>query len=72
MDLDIDITFPTMYKKIDEMYLNDAEFTPEIVYTLSENVYRQELLVLFKLTEFNQQIINEAVFSLYEKIKEGN
>jgi hypothetical protein len=70
LNTDLDLSFPTMYKKIEEMYLNDVEFTPEIVYTLSENVYRQELLVLFKLTEFDQQTINDSVVSLYEKIKD--
>jgi hypothetical protein len=60
-----------MYKKIEEMYLNDPEFTPEIVYTLTENVYRQELLVLFKLTEFNQEEVNRLVLELYEAMKEN-
>jgi hypothetical protein len=69
--MDLDTTFPTMYKKIEEMYLNDPEFTPEIVYTLTENVYRQEMLVLFKLTEFNQQEINHIVLGLYETMKEN-
>jgi len=69
--MELDTTFPTKYKKIEEMYLNDPEFTPEIVYTLTENVYRQELLVLFKLNEFNQQEVNRSVLALYDTMKDN-
>jgi hypothetical protein len=60
-----------MYKKIEEMYLNDEEFTDEIVYTLTENTYRQELLAFFQLNEFDEKKINESVNTLYEKLKEN-
>ena len=68
--MDIDLSFPTLYKKIEEMYLADEEFTPEIVYTLTENIYRQELLAFFKLDEFKENI-NESVLTLYERIKDN-
>jgi len=60
-----------MYKKIEERYLNDEEFTDEIVYTLTENTYRQELLAYFQLDEFNEKLINESVIVLYEKLKDN-
>ena len=71
LSVDLDLTFPTMYKKVEEMYLNDPEFTSEIVYALTENIYRQELLVLFKLDEFDQQIINRKVLDLFHFLKEN-
>lgn len=70
--MDFDTSFPTLYKKVEEMYLLDPEFTPEVVYTLTENIYREELLVLFKLTTFDQEIINKKVISLYESIKDND
>lgn len=44
------------------MYLNDEEFTEEVVYTLTENTYRQEILLFFDLKEFDEKLVNESVY----------
>jgi len=61
----------SIYKKIEEMYLNDEEFSDEVVYTLTEHTYREELLAYFQLGEFDEKHINESVNALYDKLKEN-
>ena len=50
------------------MYL--GEFEEEVVYKLSEEMYRQEILAFFKLEAFEPHIIDEQIGLLYESIKE--
>ena len=65
----MDITFPTLYKRTEIMYL--GEFEEEVVYKLTEDIYRQEILKLFQLESFDVKIIDEKVYEIYEKIKDN-
>ena len=65
----MDTSFPTLYKRTELMYL--GEFEEEVVYALTENIYRQELLTLFGLHVFEPTIIDEKVGELYDIIKEN-
>lgn len=65
----MDTSFPTLYKRTEIMYL--GEFEEEVVYALTENIYRQELLKLFGLDAFEPNIIDEKVGELYDIIKEN-
>lgn len=67
----LNTSFPSIYKKIEEMYLNDPEFSDEVVFTLSENTYREEVLLLFGLEEFDETLINDSISELYEKLKDN-
>ena len=67
----MDLSFPTLYKKIEERYIDDDEFTPDIVYTLTENTYREELLKLFQLEVYSEEIIHTKVGELYSEMKES-
>lgn len=63
----MDFTFPTLYKRTELMYL--GEFEEEVVYSLTENIYRQELLKLFGEEIFNAEIVDKKVEELYEMLK---
>ena len=65
----MDTSFPTLYKRTELMYL--GEFEEEVVYSLTEDIYRQELLKLFGLEVFEADIIDKKVGELYEIIKEN-
>jgi hypothetical protein len=65
--MDLDLNFPTLYKRTEIMYL--GEFEEEIVFTLTENIYREELLKLFKLEYFDSKAIDEKIELLYNLIK---
>ena len=65
----MDTSFPTLYKRTEVMYL--GEFEEEVVYALTENIYRQELLTLFRLNVFEATIIDEKVGELYDIMKEN-
>jgi hypothetical protein len=67
----MDTSFPTLYKEIEKRYMGDKEFTPEIIYVLTENTYREELLKFFGVEYFDQEVINASILSLYDKIKEN-
>ena len=67
----LNLTFPTMYKKIAEMYEKEAGYTDEIIYSITERIYIWELMTLFNLTEFNEQVINNEILSLYELLKDN-
>lgn len=51
------------------MYL--GEFEEEVVYALTEDIYRQELLKLFKLEFFELETVDKKVEELYDTIKEN-
>jgi hypothetical protein len=61
----MNISFPSMYKKIEKEYLDEFKDT---VYTVTENVYRQEILKLFEMEEYDD-IINDKIQELYDKVK---
>ena len=65
----MDTSFPTLYKRTEIMYL--GEFEEDVVYALTEDIYRQELLKLFGLEVFEANIIDEKVRELYEIVKEN-
>lgn len=65
----MDITFPTLYKRTEIMYL--GEFEEDVVYTLTQDIYREELLKLFQLESFDANLLDEKVGELYEKIKDN-
>jgi ribonuclease HIII len=65
----MDLTFPTLYKKTEEMYLK--EFGEAVVYKLTENIYREEILKLFQVEIFDSKIVDEKIGELYEEIKEN-
>ena len=67
--MELDLTFPTLYKKTEIMYL--GEFEEEVVFKLTEDMYREELLTFFKLKSYDSKIIDEKIELLYEYIKEN-
>ena len=67
--MELNITFPTLYKRTEIMYL--GEFEEEVVFKLTEDIYRQELLTFFKLETYDSKIIDEQIEILYEYIKEN-
>ena len=70
-NIDFNIDFATLYKHIETTYINDKEFTEEIVFILSEHAYREELLLFLKLREFDQTIINNKIMFLFKIIKDN-
>uniref|UniRef100_A0A6C0HQU4 Uncharacterized protein n=1 Tax=viral metagenome TaxID=1070528 RepID=A0A6C0HQU4_9ZZZZ len=66
----MNFSFPSLYKEIENCYINDEEFTEEIVHVLTENVYREEILTLFRRDVFVDSI-NDDIISLYSKIKDN-
>jgi len=66
----MNFSFPSLYKEIENRYINDEEFTEEIVHVLTENVYREEILTFFGKTNFEDSI-NDDICSLYNKVKDN-
>jgi len=64
----MNFSFPSLYKEIEDKYINDKEFT-DVVHILTENVYREEILTLFGKETFEDSI-NDDILSLFEKVKE--
>lgn len=68
MKMDLDLSFPTLYKRTEIMYL--GEFDESVVFKLTEDIYRQELLTFFKLETYDSKIIDEKIGILYEYLKD--
>lgn len=66
----MNFSFPSLYKEIENRYINDKEFTKEIVYILTENVYREEILNFFGRNVFDDSI-NDDILALYNKVKDN-
>lgn len=67
--MDLNISFPTLYKRTEIMYL--GEFEEEVVFKLTEDIYRQELLTFFKLETYDSNVIDMQIELLHEYIKEN-
>lgn len=67
--MDLNISFPTLYKRTEIMYL--GEFEEEVVFKLTEDIYRQELLTFFKLETYDSNVIDAQIELLYEYMKEN-
>ena len=61
----MDLSFPTLYKQIESMYVD--EFGDD-VFILTENVYREEILKLFGKEEYDDSI-EDNIFELYKKLE---
>jgi hypothetical protein len=51
------------------MYL--GEFEEKVVFELTEDIYRQELLTFFKLETYDSNVIDKQIELLYEHMKEN-
>jgi len=63
----MNFSFPSLYKEIEKMYIDDKEYT-EALYILTDNVYREEILTLFNKEKYDESI-SDMIKTLYEEIK---
>lgn len=72
LDLSIpiyNVNHSSVYKRIEDDFSNNTDFSKEEVLLLCDHTYKMEILSVFKMTVFDEEEMNEKTSMLYNNCK---